>query len=199
MSEDQSGGAAPKEAGGDDSGKNDSVAYDTYRKAVTEAKRAKEQLAALQAEKEVATQSALAEQGKFKEMAEKLQKDLKAKEDESKKKDAFFIQANLRSTVSRYAKEFGAVSDDAVKQIYTVAQSEGLLNSVEVKEDYSVNDDHVKTALSELQKKSPWFFQKQAAAPRDVNMGGNSSGVSSLKDLSKLSYDDLLKLGKAAK
>jgi hypothetical protein len=197
MSEDQSASGATQDSGGIDS-KKDTVAYETYKKAVSEAKKAKEQLSILQAENEAKSQAEMTEQGKYKEMVDKLQKDLKDKSDEIKRKESFFVQNNLKSTVHRYAKELGAI-DGALDEVYEVAKSKGLLSSVELKEDYSVNDQQVKEALGELSKKSPWFFTKQVAAPKDVSMGGSSGGVSSIKDLTKLSYDDLVKLGKAAK
>ena len=200
MSEDQSAGGATQDSGGIDS-KKDTVSYDTYRKVVSEAKRAKEEAAILKAEIEAKSNAEMAEQGKYKEMVDKLQKDLKAKDDEIKKKESFFVQNNLKSTVQRYAKELGAI-DGALDEVYEVAKSKGLLNSVELKEDYSVNDLQVKEALGELSKKSPWFFQKQVAAPKDVTMGGNSGGVSSVttvKDLSKLSMAQLKELGERLK
>lgn len=195
MSEDQSAGGASQDSGGIDS-KKDTVAYDTYKKAVSEAKRAKEEAAALKAEIEAKSQAEMAEQGKYKEMVDKLQKDLKAKDDEIKKKESFFVQNNLKSTVQRYAKELGAI-DGALDEVYEVARSKGLLNSVELKEDYSVNDVQVKEALGELSKKSPWFFQKKVASPKDVVMGGDAGGSSTVtvKDLSKLSMDQLKELG----
>ncbi len=198
MAEDQGGGAAPKDVGDISSDSKDSVAYETYRKTVSEAKRLKEQLAEIKAQKDADDQAKLAEQGKYKEMVEKLQTDLKTKDADFKKKEAFFVQSNLKSTVSRYAKELGAIGE-ATEEIYEVAKSKGLLSSLEIKEDYSVNGDQIKEALSELQKKSPWFFQKSVAAPRDITVGGNASGGSSTKKLTELSFEQLAELGKNAK
>lgn len=197
MSENQSSSGAPETASGDSANK-DTVSYDSYRKLLSEAKKAKEELAVLKAEKDTQYQSQLAEQGKFKEIAEKLQKELKQKDDEVKKKEMFFAHQNLKQSVFRYAKELGAIDETAAKQIFTVAKSEGLLDTVEVKDDYSVNDDQIKNALVDLQKKSPWFFQKKADPPKDVVMGSSSSG-SLPKDLTKLDYDKLIELAKIAK
>ena len=196
MIEDQGTSGAPIEASGDES-KKDTVAYETYKKAVSEAKKAKEQVSIMMAEQEARKQQELSDQGKYKEMVEKLQKDLKAKDDETKRKDAYFIQTNLKSSISKYAKEFGA-SEQASEDVFEVAKSKGLLSSIEVKDDYSVNEDQVKSALSELQKKSPWFFQKSAQAPKDISMGAGAGGPTQV-DLSKLSYDELLRLGKTLK
>lgn len=197
MSEDQGTGGAPSEGSADTSDKKDTVAYDTYKKAVSEAKKAKEQVAVMLAAEESRKQQELSDQGKYKEMVDKLQKDLKAKDDETKRKDAYFVQSNLRSAISKYAKEFGATEQSA-DDVFEVAKSKGLLGSIEVKEDYSINEDQVKSALSELQKKSPWFFQKSAQAPKDVSMGAGSGGVTQ-KDLTKMTYDELIALGKNAK
>lgn len=175
----------------------DSVSYETYKRVVSEAKKAKEMAAQLKAEREADEQARMAEQSKWKELAEKLQKDLKQKEDEIKRKDAFVIQNNLKQTIGRYAKEMGA-NDDAVDEIFVVAKSKELLKDIEVGSDYSVNADQVKSALAEMQKKSPWFFSKQVAAPKDINPGSKPSGLNS-KDLEKLSIDELIELGKNAR
>jgi hypothetical protein len=187
MSEESSAGGAPIEASGDHS--QDTVKYETYKKAVGEAKKAKEMLSQLQAEKESQAAQTLAEQNKWKELYEKTQKDLLSTKEDLKKKDAFFIQNNLKSTVARYAKDLGAI-DQAVDEIYEVAKSKGLLNSIEVKEDYSVNADHVKNSLGELAKSSPWFFQKTAKNINDVVVG--PKGVKTESDYKTMPKDKLL-------
>jgi hypothetical protein len=188
MSEDQSSSGAPIAASGDDSSK-DTVAYETYRKAVSEAKKAKEEAALLRGEKEAQHQSALAEQGKWKEMAEQLQKDLKGKDEDLKKRESIFVQQNLKQTVHRFAKELGAI-DQAVEEVFEIAKAKGLFNSIEVKDDYSVNTDQVKEALGELSKKSPWFFQKQVSGTKDVTIG-NKPNVAST-DFKSMPKDKLL-------
>ena len=107
-----SGGATNQQASGEDQGKKDSVSYDTYRKTVSEVKRLKDELGKILSEKEEMNQQALAEQGKWKEVAEKLKSELKLKEDETKRKEAFFVQQNLKQTIGRFAKDMGVHEED---------------------------------------------------------------------------------------
>ena len=197
MEKPEGSGAATEENLSEVEPKKEAVSYDTYRRVVTEVKKAKDAVAQLMAEKEANETARMAEQNKWKELAEKLQKDLKSKEDEIKRKDAFVIQSNLKGAIGRFAKDMGA-SEEAIDEIFVVAKSKDLLNEIEVGQDYSVNGDQVKNALAELQKKSPWFFTKQVSPPKDVAVGSKPSGVNP-KDLEKLSYDELIALGKKAK
>lgn len=189
MSTDQGGGAAPKDDSVVNSDGKDSVAYETYRKTVSEAKRLKEQLAEIKAQKDADDQAKLAEQGKYKEMVETLQKDLKLKDGEFKKKEAYFVQSNLKSAVKAYAKELGAI-DQATEEIYEVAKAKGLLSALEIKDDYSVDGEQVKSALSELSKKSPWFFKKEASGIKDVNIGNKPMNTE--VDVKKMNKEQLL-------
>ena len=196
MSEDKGTSGASTDTASGQSG-NDTVSYQTYKKAIGEVKKLKEALDSVMSEREQSQQAALAEQGKYKEIAEKFQKELKDKEELLKKKDSMFVQQNLKQSVARLAKDFGA-KEEAIDEIFAVGSAKEYWKSIEVKDDYTVNLDQVKSALGEMSQKSPWFFVKQAQAPKDVVLGGGS-GVVTSDDLKKLSMDDLKKLAKNAK
>lgn len=195
MSEDQSAGGASQDSGGIDS-KKDTVAYDTYKKAVSEAKRAKEEAAALKAEIETREKGALAEQNKFKELWEKSQKDLQAKDTEIKNMKSSVFQNNLKNVVKSVAKDLGAI-EPALDDIYTIVRNSDLLKGMEVTEDFSLDAGQLKQKLAEFAKSRDHLFVKKAAAPKDIVMGGDAGGSSTVtvKDLSKLSMDQLKELG----
>lgn len=198
---DQSAGGTPTELPSGNQGK-DSVAYETYRKTVSEVKNYKEEtkklretIALYEAQVKEAEQSVLAEQGKFKELNEKLREELARKDQEFKAKEGRFVKSTLKNTVAKYAKDMGAI-DEAVDQIYSV----GDWASVEFKDDdYSVNADQVKKLVGEMAQKNPWFFKKSVSAPRDVVIGGNQPSGDTIKDLTKLTTEQLLQLAKQAK
>lgn len=196
MSDDKGTSGASTDTASGQSG-NDTVSYQTYKKAIGEVKKLKEALDSVMSEREQSQQAALAEQGKYKEIAEKFQKELKDKEELLKKKDSMFVQQNLKQSVARLAKDFGA-KEEAIDEIFAVGSAKEYWKSIEVKDDYTVNLDQVKQALGEMSQKSPWFFVKQAQAPKDVVLGNNSGAITS-DDLKKLSMDDLKKLAKNAK
>jgi predicted nuclease with TOPRIM domain len=189
MSDDNKGASGTStDAAGGQSG-NDTVSYQTYKKAVGEVKKLKEQLDSIMTEKQQHEQEILAEQGKYKEIAEKFQKDLKEKEELLRKKDSLFVQQNLRQSVARVAKELGA-KEEAIDEIFEVGRVKEYWKAIEVKDDYSINLDQVKSAVSEMTQKSPWFFVKQANAPKDVVIGGTQ--VTTEVDMKKMSKDQLL-------
>lgn len=194
MSEENQGtNGAPNENANGTQGQKDSVSYETYKKVLGTLKKKEEMLSALQAKANEIENNQLTEQQKYKELFEKVNQEKKQKEDEFKKKESLFVKHNLKNTVVRYAKELGAI-DQAVEDIYKVED----WSDVEFKEDYSVNEDQVKAKVSELTSKRPWYFKKQVSAPKDVVLGGNGAS-STPSDLSKLSYDELLKIAKSAK
>lgn len=191
MSEDlkgSSGAPIDTTSGGSGNGK-DVVAYDTYKKAIGEVKKLKEALDSVMSERQQAEQAALAEQGKYKEIADKYEKELKQTQDLLRKKDSMFVEQNLKQSVARIAKELGA-KDEAVDEIFTVGRAKEYFKSIEVKDDYSVNTDHVKAAMSELAQKSPWFFQNKAQAPKDVVIGGTK--VTTDTDIKNMPKEKLL-------
>jgi hypothetical protein len=191
MAEDLSTSGAPNEAAGGNHGTTkDVVSYDTYRKAIGEVKKLKEVLDTVAREKEEQQNSAMIEQNRFKELAEakiKENEELKRKFQHTQKS---FVEQNLKQVVARYAKDMGAI-EGAVDQIYSV----GDWSSVDLGEDFSVNADKVKELVGELSKKSPWFFKKTPAGIKDVSMGSNGINTSGA-DLSKLTTEELIKLGK---
>lgn len=191
--EDQgSSGASGSSTSGDSSKPSDTVAYETYKKVLAEAKKykaANDEITRVLEERENAV---LTEQNKYKELAAKQKEQLQKMENELKEANKRFAGKSLKEKVSRYAKDFGAI-DEAVDQIYSV----GDWANVEIKDDYSVNEDQVKSLVAEMAKKNPWFFKKSAAAPKDVVLGSGAGNGADLSDLTKLSVDELIKLGKS--
>lgn len=169
------------------------VAYETYQKVLGSLKKKEQMLDALEAKAKELEANQLAEQGKYKEISEQLKAELKKKDDEFKKKESFFVKTNLKNTVAKYAKELGAI-DQALDDIYKVED----WSDVEFKEDYTVNEEQILTKVKDLTSKKPFYFKKQVNAPKDVVLGGNGAASGS-SDLSKLSYDELLKIAKSAK
>lgn len=188
MSDDKGTSGASTDTASGQSG-NDTVSYQTYKKAIGEVKKLKEALDSVMSEREQSQQAALAEQGKYKEIAEKFQKELKDKEELLKKKDSMFVQQNLKQSVARLAKDFGA-KEEAIDEIFAVGSAKEYWKSIEVKDDYTVNLDQVKSALGEMSQKSPWFFVKQAQAPKDVVFGGPQ--ITTEVDVKKMSKDQLI-------
>jgi hypothetical protein len=189
--EESKGTVSQSENVGDD--KKDVVAYDTYRRTVSEVKSLKAKLAELEAERDHQSQQKLAEQGKYKEQAESLLKKLSEKDEQVKKVVTTFGQKVFESEAKGLALGLGA-RPDAIDDILKV----GNWNDVEIDDSFNVNKEQLKLKIEELSKTKPWFFGGNPKAPESV-IPGHASGKSFGKDLSKLSLDEIRELAKHIK
>ncbi len=193
MSTDQSTSGAPNQnASGDDEGKKDVVAYDTYRKAIGEVKATKAKLAEYEAMIETERQAKLSEQGKYKEQAEDLMKKLSEKDLQIKKTVQTFGRKVFEQETKQIALQLGARTE-AVDDILKV----GDFSDVEIDENFSINKEQLKMKVEELAKAKPYFFANSPSKINDVVPSGKSQGSTS--DLSKLSREEILALLKNAK
>lgn len=176
------GGAGNPEGG---SGEK-SVSYETYKKTVAAEKSLREKLNAMEAEREAEKQARLTEQGKFKESAEEWQKKAMTADEEKKKLAQNFGMKIFSSEVKTTALQMGA-TPEAVDDILKV----GDWSDVEIGEDFSVDKEKLKGALSKLQTAKPWFFTKSATAPKDVNPSNDKVVAAGGKSLSEMTAAEL--------
>jgi dsDNA-specific endonuclease/ATPase MutS2 len=155
----------------------DSVAYDTYKKAVDEAKAAKAKVAEFEKAKREAEESKLKQDGEYKKLLEqreqeleeerKGRKDLETKINESRKLNAFL----------------NAVSGEVPKQYWSLID----LENVAVDPETGMPDESsVKRAAEKFEKEYADVIKKPSKSklPNDAPKGGAG----------KLSYDSWLKL-----
>lgn len=162
----------------------DTVKYETYRKAVGEVKSAKAKIAEYEARESEREQTVLAEQGKYKEALESERKkslEFKAALDA---KDKAFAKKVFTKEIEAVALTFGA-RKEALEDIVKVGDWSG----VEIDENFSINQEQLKAQISNLSKSKPFYFVSNAAAPRDVNT--SSSGAPSSKSVNEMSVDEI--------
>lgn len=183
-SPDEAGSAAQSEA----NGMPEKVERNTYLKAVGEAKALKAKLAELQSKEVEREQQSLAEQGKWKEAAEKYQNELKEHKQKLDATNKTFAKKVFQSELKALAAEAGfipEVLDDLPKL--------GDWSNVEIDDDFNLNKATLKDSLNELAKAKPFLVRKQAGQVRDVN--ASAAGGASLKtDPSKMSKEQLLEM-----
>ena len=172
------------QASGETSNK-DSVAYETYRKAIGEVKSVKAKLSEYEAREAEREQQLLAEQGKYKEALESEAKKRKEAEAALEAKDKAFAKKVFTNEVEALALQFGA-RKDALEDIVKV----GDWSSVEIDENFSINQEQLKASISNLAKSKPFYFTSNAPAPRDVATSG--AGAPAGKGLNELSKDEIL-------
>lgn len=168
------------------SGQNnqDTVKYETYRKAVGEVKSAKAKIAEYEAREAEREQAVLAEQGKYKEALDnsvKKQNEFKAA---LEAKDKAFAKTVFTKEIEAVALSFGA-RKEALEDIVKV----GDWSSVEIDENFSINQEQLKAQISNLSKSKPFYFISNAAAPRDVNT--SPSGAPSSKSVNDMTVDEI--------
>lgn len=169
--------------------KKDMVAYETYRRTVGEVKALKAKLAELQAQREAEEQQRLAEQGKWKEKAELLERALKEKDQKFETVVNNFAKKIFTESAKQVAMQVG-VRKEAIDDVLKVAD----FSDIEIGEDFSVNQEQLKSKLEELSKQKPWFFEKQKPQVSPVLPSTQAPLVT--KKLEDLSWEELRALAK---
>lgn len=174
-------------ASGEPSNK-DTVAYDTYRKAIGELKSIKAKMSEYEAKESQREQSLLAEQGKYKEALDNTVKKQRELELALDAKDKAFAKKVFTKEVEAVALQFGA-RKEALEDIVKV----GDWSTVEIDENFSINQEQLKAQITALSKAKPFYFVSTASAPRDVNTSQSGSAPSS-KSVNELSKAEILSL-----
>lgn len=168
------------------SGGQDSVKYETYRKTLGEAKKAKAERDELMQRLQELEQGKLQAEGKKDELIESLRKE--ASEYKNKYSEAVGSFARGRA--------LDAIVDEAVRE---GCSSTGLLRKVvsdkladlDFDDEFKPNMEQVKLVIDEIKKTEPILFSKQAPKVSSHNL--NPQSVSSnKKSLSSLKEDELM-------
>lgn len=189
MSEEKETSGQPDQSASGTSG--DKVAYETYRKTLEEAKRAKAEREELKARLEELEKAKLEETGQVKELAERLKKENAELQLKFKNSAKQFGKVLLEKEVKSVASSFG-VRPEALDDLVKI----GPFKEFQVNEDFSVDSEKLKEILSGMRKEKPYLFVESKPAPKDVNPhgGGTSSGS---VDLGKMSKEELIKFAMA--
>ncbi|MBL0233181.1 MAG: hypothetical protein IPQ08_05910 [Chitinophagaceae bacterium] len=174
----------PSAASGEPSTK-DSVAYETYRKAVGEVKTLKARMAEFEAKESEREQQLLAEQGKYKEALDNTVKKTRDLEAALEAKDKAFAKRVFTKEVEAVALQFGA-RKEALEDIVKV----GDWSTVEIDENFSINQEQLKAQIAALSKNKPFYFVSNAAAPRDVSTSQGTAPSS--KSVDALTKDEII-------
>jgi hypothetical protein len=164
----------------------DKVSHATYLKVLGEKKKRDQELAEYKAKLEAIEQEKLESQGKLKELNDNLKKQLAEKDGKLKNMFQEFGTKTLKSKFELEAKSLGCIDPDALYKLVD-------LNTVEIGDDFSFNQEQLKTVLGEAQKSRSYLFKKDAVATKDA---APSSGNNKSEGLKGKSVDELAKLYK---
>lgn len=179
---DTSGGAPNDQSSGSDQTKNqeksDLVSYETYKKTLDEAKRAKASLKALQEEKDSLLQEKLLAEGKKDEALGNYKNQLSelSKKLESKEKD--FVWSLLSQNFKSIAEKHGCVDSDVLMTV----SIDDLKTTNAVSDDFKVDDQKINSLIEQVKIKKPYLFKNKTAKVNDININSrqNKSDLSSL-------------------
>jgi hypothetical protein len=133
----------------------DSVAYDTYRKVLSEKKKASEKLTNLEAELQKMKEERLQLEGKKDEYIDTLKKKLTDLETNHKKAVGTFAYNAVTNALQNEALKHGCIDSDALIKLVDVS-------SLEVSDDFKVDGENLKTTIEDLKKSKPYLFSKEA-------------------------------------
>lgn len=124
----------------------------------------KQQLEDAKLKLRTAEEAKLKEEGKHKELAEQLQKQLEELDSVHKKTKATYAFKTVTSQIREHAVKSGCVDPDAMIKLAT---ANGLLDSVEPDDEFNLKAETVKEIVSNAQKAMPYLFGKTAPQIRD--------------------------------
>jgi hypothetical protein len=126
----------------------------------------KQQLEDAKAKLRTAEEAKLKEEGKHRELAEQLSKQLNELQGEHKKTKATYAYKTVTSQIKEQAMKSGCLDTESMIQL---AAAKGLLDTLEPDDEFNLPSDTVKQIVSEAQKSMPFLFGKQAPVIRDGN------------------------------
>jgi DNA gyrase/topoisomerase IV subunit A len=184
MSVDSNGpGGTPNTPGGEgsESGKKNVVAYESYQKLLDEKKRAQEKLEEFEKLEKERAEKLLAEQGKFQELLDAKEKELKSLKDDTLKTKMTFGKKTFESETKAVALSMG-VNPEAIDDFIKV----GDWSEVKVNDDFTIDQEQIKASIAKMQQLKPFYFQKNVSAPKDIHVAGSSPvGGKSVKEMTR--------------
>ena len=179
------------ETNGDKMPDNNQLAYETYKKALSQRHAFKEENLALKAELETSKQRDLEAEGKLKEKADYWQQRATEFEDKFTKTTAKFGWTQVKSQLSNELIKNGCVDSEVAISLINKEE----LSAVSVDDDFSVNPKDLERIVDGLKRDERTQRIKLFGKPKGVNdlvPNGNEDFKEPEEDLSKLTSDQLV-------
>lgn len=158
----------------------DQVSYDTYKKVLAEAKKAKAVKAELEAELQKVKQAELEVKGQDKQLIESLRKQLADRENQERKMKEHYAFNSFKNSVSALGAKHGCIDNEVLLKSVDI-------NSIEMNDDFTFNEADLEREIAAVASKKSYLFQKKVPTAKD--------GVPSMpkKETKKLSIDEMAK------
>lgn len=159
----------------------DKVSYDTYRKVLSEAKKAKASRAELEAELQGYKQKELEQKGESNQLIESLRKQLAEREASEKKMRENFAFNSFKSTVEALGAKHGCLDNEILLKSIDIS-------AVEMSDDFSFNAEDLEREIAQLASKKSYLFQKKVPKVNDA------APTMPKTEKKKLTIDELAKM-----
>lgn len=162
---------APQGSSGADQGSNqdqqaskpDGVSYDTYRKVLDEAKKARERLSALEAESRERERKTLEETGKFQELYAALKTEHDQLKERNRAERNAFAYKTLSDQFKAEAAKAGCQKLDVLEKLVDLQDL-----ATEVDDSLNVRPEALRSLIEKSQKEYDFLFAKKAPSFRDA-------------------------------
>lgn len=167
------------------------VAYETYQKVLNAEKSAKGKLSTMEQELQSLREEKLKREGNLSELVEQLKAEKEKLSSTLTKKEQTYAWNTLTSEIKRTAQAQGCTDPDKLIRL----MSDEDMNSIEVGENFSINTESLKNVIEKNKKENHFLFKQSSSAVINANPTTKPQEVENkLKDLSKLSMDELREL-----
>ena len=166
--------------------RRDSVAYDTYKKVLSEKKKFQDEYNKTKSKLDSVSEKVMATEGRKDELLESYKKQALDNDAKLKKAVGTFAFKSLVGAVEREALKLGCSNiDDLIKL------SANDLGEIEVDDDFNVNADQVKELVDRQRRARPFLFTKNV---KDAKVGVGIVPQNVQPDWTKLSISEQAKL-----
>jgi hypothetical protein len=158
----------------------DQVSYETYKKVLAEAKKAKAAKAEYEAELQKLKQVELEQKGQDKQLIESLRKQLADKDMSERKMKEHYAFNSFKNSVAALGAKHGCVDNEILLKSVDI-------NSIEMNDDFTFNEADLEREIAQLASKKSYLFQKKVPKVADAKP------VMPKAENKKMSIDDMAK------
>lgn len=164
---------------------NDTVAYETHQKLLSEKKKLQSKAEAYESELQKLREEKLGTEGKKDELLTEYKKKYEDLEGKFKGSVGKFAMKTLADAIEKEALKSGCLNPKSLSRLVDMAE-------IDVNEDFDVNQDQLKKAIEKVKTENPFMFAK--SAPGYVDVTKPVVGDTSTKPaLDKMSMNDKVK------
>lgn len=169
-----------------DSKKEDKVSYETHRRLLGEKKKMQAEFEAMKSELDKKHQAEMEQKGEEKKLIDALRKQLAEKDKALIDVKTNYTFRSLESSLMAEAVKQGCVDTELLLKAIDI-------NSIEINDDLSINQDDLKRAISDVAAKKPILFKKKVGEVKDGVPRVNKDDLNNKVDFSKLPLAEKIK------